>query len=235
MGMQMAQTPNAGSGWQSPGSVLRVRLCAEAHVGLGWSSAAHAALEGAAGPRVRIVEGEQHADLLLIAGTAEWAEGFVRHSRAAGDATPIVVLDSSVEKGANARILDAGADDCLACPFDSAELRARVRAVLRRLGNGVARSLEIAANCETLRIRVRDVEARVSRRQFEIFMCLAEHRERWVHSDQIIAAVCGTHHDPGTSLVRVQIHGLRKAIGEARECIRCDGHKRYMLTLATTA
>ena len=97
------------------------------------------------------------------------------------------------------------------------------------------RGAEISVDRPTRRIRVRDVEARVSPRQFELFVCLAERRERWVHSDEIIAIVCGTHHERSTSLVRVQVHGLRKSLGAARESIRCDGHRGYMLTLALTA
>ncbi|MEI9952236.1 MAG: winged helix-turn-helix domain-containing protein [Pseudomonadota bacterium] len=171
--------------------------------------------------------------MLLIAGAADWVENLVRQLRERGDAMPIVVLNDRLQNGENARILDAGADDCLACPFDSAELRARVRAIMRRRSGDLTRDLEIGADFETLRIRVRDVDARVSRKQFEIFLLLAERREHWVHSDEIIAAVSGTHHDPASSVVRVQIHALRKAVGAARECIRCDGHKSYMLSLAT--
>jgi DNA-binding response OmpR family regulator len=59
--------------------------------------------------------------------------------------------------------------------------------------------------------------------------------DRWVHSTEIIKAVCGTHHDPMTSLVRVQICALRKALGSERGCIRGDGRKSYMLTLSMTA
>jgi DNA-binding response OmpR family regulator len=65
-----------------------------------------------------------------------------------------------------------------------------------------------------------------------IFVCLAERRERWVHSDEIVAIVSGTHHAATTSLVRVQIHALRNALRSARDCIQSDGHKSYMLSLA---
>jgi DNA-binding response OmpR family regulator len=226
----MAQVSNAGSGWQSASSVIRVRMSVQPHIGLSWSSAAHSALQGPPSAGVRLVEVEQDADLLLIVGTVEWAERFIRQSRGAGDPTPILVLNGSAAIKANAQILDAGADDCLACPFDSAELLARVRAVTRRLRNGRSCGIEIAADREMLRIRLRDVEARVSRRQFDVFVCLAERRERWVHSDEIIATVSGTHHEAEASLVRVHIHGLRKALREAGECIRSDGRKRYMLS-----
>jgi DNA-binding response OmpR family regulator len=195
-------------------------------------SEARSVLIGACNRAVRLVEVGQRPDLSLIAGAGDWAEGVIRQSRGVGDPIPIVVLNVTAEGGANARILDAGADDCLACPFDPGELRARIQAVMRRQGSSLTHCPPIAADFDTRRIRVHDFEVRVSPKQFEIFVYLAERRERWVHSSEIIAAISGTHHDPGTSLVRVQIHALRKAFGAARDCIRCDGRKSYMLTLA---
>ena len=231
----MVHDSNAGLGWRFPSFIVRVKVSAQQSDGLCWLSDVRSAMVNARGAAVRLVEVERRADLLLIVGATEWVERFIRQSRQAGDPTPIVVLDISAKSRTNVQILEAGADDCLACPFDPAELRARVLAVMRRLGNGLTRGHEIAADCETLRIRVRDVEARVSRKQFDIFMYLAEHRERWVHTDEIIATVSGTHHEPTTSLVRVQIHALRKAFGVERDCIRCDGRKSYMLSLIAGA
>jgi DNA-binding response OmpR family regulator len=178
-----------------------------------------------------VVEVQQAPDLRLIAGAAEWAEGVILTARVSGDPTPTVVLNITAEKGSNARVLDAGADDCLGCPFDPEELRARIQAVLRRLGPPWMHRCDIEVNRATLCIRIGEVETRVSRKQLDLFACLAARRERWVHSDEIIAAVSGAHHDPTTSLVRVQVHALRKALGTARACIRSDGHRSYMLTV----
>ena len=227
---EMGGVSSVASGWQLPSSVHRVWLNFQEQIGSRLLDETRSALAGAFGADVRLAEAKHGADLYLIAGAAEWAEGFTRQSRGVGDPTAIVVLNVTPSNGWNTRILDAGADECLACPFDADDLRARIQAVMRRLRPALLRSSEIAADPATLRIRVRDVETRVSRKQFEVFVHLAEHRERWVHSDEIIAAVSGTHHDPTTSLVRVQMHALRKALGAAREFIRCDGHRSYMLT-----
>jgi DNA-binding response OmpR family regulator len=217
---------------ESPRAVIRARLIAEKQVGEAWLNEACSALEGAAFAGIRVVAVQRASDLLLFAGTADWSEHTVRQVRSGGDPRPVLILSVTSEQGTIARILGAGADDCLVCPFDQGELRARVEAALRRLQPALMRCPDIAADRSTLRIRVCNVDARVSRRQFEIFVCLAERREHWVHSDEIIATASGTHHDPTTSLVRVQVHALRRALGEARDCIRCDGHRSYMLSLA---
>lgn len=180
-------------------------------------------------PDVRLVEAAHERDLLLVAGPTESAERIIRELRALGDPTQIVAITAS--PGANPRILDAGADDSLTYPFEPEELRARVRAVMRRSRRAWTNRQEISADPSTLRIRVRDAEAQVSRKQFKLFVCLAEHRERWVHSDEIIASMSGTHHQPTSSLVRVQIHALRKSLPAERACIRSDRNKSYMLTL----
>lgn len=225
----MVRARDAASGWQLPKMIVRIGLIADAQASDQALSEIHSALERASTTGVRLVV--ERPDLVLIAGGREWAVNSVGKLRGRGDPKPIVVLNTSGEKREIACILDAGADDCLTHPFDPLELRARVHAVLRRLGTGLTRCPEIAADFRTCSIRLRSVEARVSRKQFETFICLAEQRERWVHTDEIIATVSGAHHDPATSLVRVQIHALRKALGVARDCIRSDGHKSYMLTL----
>ncbi|MDX6286594.1 MAG: two-component system, OmpR family, response regulator MprA [Frankiales bacterium] len=55
-----------------------------------------------------------------------------RRLRAGGDRTPILVLTARDEVGDRVAGLDAGADDYLAKPFALEELRARLRALLRR-------------------------------------------------------------------------------------------------------
>ncbi|MGO4452973.1 response regulator transcription factor [Arthrobacter sp. RAF14] len=53
--------------------------------------------------------------------------------RAVGDRTPILMLTARAAVSERVDGLDAGADDYLTKPFDVAELKARVRALLRRM------------------------------------------------------------------------------------------------------
>jgi DNA-binding response OmpR family regulator len=233
--LELTNTDKLASCWQVQCPVVRVGLAGDEQTGVSCLNETRSVLEATAGMAMRLVEVGCAPDLLLVAGPAEWAQRFIGRSRGVGDPIPIVAINLTPGNGSTSRILDAGADDCLAWPFDPSELAARMKAVMRRIGNAWARCPEIAADRGTLRIRVREVEARVSRMQFDIFVCLAESRERWVHSDEIIATVSRTHHHSTTSLVRVQIHGLRKALGARRACIRCDGRRSYMLTMAEPA
>ncbi|MCX5170724.1 response regulator transcription factor [Streptomyces antibioticus] len=58
--------------------------------------------------------------------------------RAEGDRTPILMLTALVETADRIAGLDAGADDYVVKPFDVEEVFARLRALLRRTGNGAA-------------------------------------------------------------------------------------------------
>jgi two-component system response regulator MprA len=59
-----------------------------------------------------------------------------RRLRAVGNPVPILMLTARAEIDSRVAGLDAGADDYLPKPFALAELLARLRALLRRVGNG---------------------------------------------------------------------------------------------------
>jgi len=63
--------------------------------------------------------------------------GVLRDIRGKGIATPVLVLTAVAEKGSVIELLNAGADDYLAKPFDLGELLARAKALIRR-GKGVS-------------------------------------------------------------------------------------------------
>jgi two-component system, OmpR family, response regulator MprA len=59
-----------------------------------------------------------------------------RRLRASGMRVPVLMLTARAEVDSRVAGLDAGADDYLPKPFALAELLARLRALLRRIGNG---------------------------------------------------------------------------------------------------
>lgn len=76
----------------------------------------------------------ESVDLVVLDVMLPGVDGFTvaRRWRAAGVATPILMLTARAETPAKVAGLDAGADDYLAKPFAMPELLARVRALIRR-------------------------------------------------------------------------------------------------------
>src|SRR5260221_12708101 len=91
-----------------------------------------------------------------------------RAIRARGDDTPILMLTARDLVDDRVAGLDAGADDYLAKPFALAELRARLRALLRRSG--------ASADQRTYRDDVLDVPAaRITRGGRAVSLTRTEH------------------------------------------------------------
>jgi DNA-binding response OmpR family regulator len=88
-------------------------------------------------------------DLILLDVMLPKLDGFevCRELRRAGVRTPILMLTARIQEAEKVMGLDMGADDYLTKPFGIHELRARVRALLRRAGDGL-RGVHRAGDCE---------------------------------------------------------------------------------------
>lgn len=223
---------HARSGCAGLLNVYRFSVRAEGSTGAFVTNSVRSALSTSAESNGRFVEVHGDFDLAIFAGDAGYVESAVRRIRENGEAAPLIAVATGLGGALSARILDGGADDCVVHPFDSYELCARARAVLRRAGVTTPTERDVDVNWQTRQVRVRSSLACLSPMQFKIFVYLLERRDRWVTCSEIITAICGTHHDEDTSLVRVHIHKLRKALGSSQSCLRSNGHKGYMFTLA---
>lgn len=85
-------------------------------------------------------------DLILLDIMLPDGDGreFLRRHRAQDDPTPVIVLTARSEVSDRVGLLDLGADDYITKPFDFAELEARARAVMRRLGGAADNKKEFA-------------------------------------------------------------------------------------------
>jgi DNA-binding response OmpR family regulator len=137
--------------------------------------------------------------------------------RGGGDATPILVL--TARGGVEDRVvgLDAGADDFLKKPFAAAELRARLRALLRR-GPRIVESRVMLGPIEiraASRIVLADGhEIPLTAREFDILEVLARHRGQVVTRSNLLIAVWGDDENTGESL-DVLLARLRRKLAAA--------------------
>jgi len=111
--------------------------------------------------------------------------------------------------------LDAGAIDYMTKPFAFDELAARVRAHLRMPSqNAPTRLLALGIELDLLSRRVtRDgVEVTLSSKEFELLAYFMRHPQNVLSREQILSAVWGYSHDPGTNIVEVYVSYLRRKL-----------------------
>ena len=91
--------------------------------------------DGAAGARYAI---EHPVDLIVLDIMLPSRDGIdvCRDLRRAGLNTPILMLTARAQEAEKILAFESGADDYVTKPFGTKELRARIKALLRRAGNG---------------------------------------------------------------------------------------------------
>ncbi|QEC48798.1 response regulator transcription factor [Baekduia soli] len=135
---------------------------------------------------------------------------------------PIIML-TAMDSEADAVLgLEAGADDYVVKPFRPAELRSRIRAVLRRAGSGARVDSPLAAGPLTLDPGLREVQrdgrpVALTFSEFELLHSLMAQRDR-VHSrHDLLRAIWGdsAYRDPRA--IDVHIRHLREKLEERPE------------------
>jgi DNA-binding response OmpR family regulator len=137
-----------------------------------------------------------------------------------GEAARVPVLMLTAKGDPMDRIvgLEIGADDYLPKPFEPRELLARIRAVLRRRGEGappVAKhmrfgSLEIDRDART--VTVGGTPCELTSYQFDLLVALAERAGRVLTRDQIMEAVRGRELEAFDRSIDVHMGRIRAAI-----------------------
>jgi two-component system, OmpR family, KDP operon response regulator KdpE len=111
--------------------------------------------------------------------------------------TPIIVLSARATEAEKVKMLEIGADDYVTKPFGPEELVARIRVALRRVlsadmpegGQFVAGDLTIDYNRR--RVLLRDVEIRLTPKEFELLSLLVRNHDRVLTHRAILRNIWG--------------------------------------------
>lgn len=158
--------------------------------------------------------------------------------RAAGVATPVIVLSALGTTDDRVAGLTAGADDYLGKPFSFAELLARVQALQRR-SSGNTQAPQTVLRCGDLELdrmarQVKRGERKIAMqpREFRLLEYLMLHSGELVTRTMLLEAVWDYHFDPGTNVIDVHVSRLRRKIddGEAAPLLHTVRGAGYRLS-----
>ncbi len=203
------------------GSAVREQIAAEVHA-VDWAQ--------------RIADADESAraaayDLILLDLVLSDGRGldFLKRRRAAGNATPVIILTARDQISDRIDGLNAGADDYLVKPFDLSELTARVAAVSRRY-SGNPNPLVRLGNVEI------DLAARaayrvgatvdLTAREWALFEALARRRGAILSKQQLEDRLYTFDSEVESNTIEVHVSRLRKKLGqEIVETVRGVGYR----------
>ena len=128
----------------------------------------------------------------------------------------VIMLTARTDVDARVEGLDAGAVDYVTKPFSFDELAARVRAHLRAPTQTQSTRLEglgIELDLLTRRVTRDGHEVALSTKEFDLLAYFLRHPANVLSREQILSAVWGYSHDPGTNIVEVYVSYLRRKLG----------------------
>ncbi len=147
--------------------------------------------------------------------------GMLKKLRQKGNGVPVIMLTARDTAADKVHSLDLGADDYLTKPFDTEELMARLRALLRRAeGDEVLRVADLEIDTATREVRrgERKVE-NLTAREYDLLEFMARNPRRVLSRDLLLSRVWDQESGIETNVVDVYIGYLRKKLdtpGEVR-------------------
>lgn len=157
---------------------------------------------------------DDNADIVILDVNLPGQSGMdvLRDMRKRGDMRPVLMLTAQSALGDKVEGLDAGADDYLAKPFEMSELRARLRALLRRGASATVQTLALGdLRFDTTARQVIGPQGplELRRREVAMFEALLMAQTRTVSKQFLLDKVYGTGADVDEQVVEVYISRLR--------------------------
>jgi two-component system, OmpR family, KDP operon response regulator KdpE len=143
---------------------------------------------------------------------------------------PILVLSVRGEERSKIQALDSGADDYITKPFSTGELLARVRAALRRAPTAEPEPKtkieagDFRIDLDAHSVRVGEREVRLTPKEFDVLVYMAQHPHKVLTHRAILNAVWGSNSVEQNEYLRVFVGQLRKKLEPNA------GSPKYILT-----
>jgi len=133
---------------------------------------------------------------------------------------PIIMVTAKGDDKEKVEGLDIGADDYITKPFSASELAARVRAVLRRIGNNekpheaIFHYRDLVLDFASRRVTVNNKELKLTSTEYKLLSYICQNAGRVVTPDQLLNKVWGEEYIGAPHLLQVNVARLRKKLGD---------------------
>lgn len=142
----------------------------------------------------------------------------LRALRASGNSMPILMITARADLEDRVAGLDGGADDYLSKPFALAEVKARIRSLLRQRAGRTSAVLvhgSLVLDPVTHTLRHGDVAVTVTAREFALLRVLMERPDAVLSRAQLEEQLYGWNKTVESNAVEFLIHGVRKKLGSS--------------------
>jgi two-component system alkaline phosphatase synthesis response regulator PhoP len=160
---------------------------------------------------------ERAFDLIVLDLMLPRKDGYqvCRELRRGGVTTPIIMLTARTQEAEKVLGLEMGADDYVTKPFSPIELRARIKAVLRRTTGDTAeicRFGDVEVDFRRCELRRAGSVVDISSLEFKLLSAFIRNRGRVLSRDQLLDAAWGSEVHVTDRAVDNHVVGLRRKI-----------------------
>jgi two-component system KDP operon response regulator KdpE len=143
--------------------------------------------------------------LLVLKQLREWTQ------------TPVIILTVNDGEAEKVEALDAGADDYVTKPFNTAELLARLRASIRRANQGQSREPvfvlgDLKVDLTARRVTLHSEPVKLTAKEYSLLRLFIVHAGKVLTHRQILREVWGASHENDTQYLRVYLMRLREKL-----------------------
>jgi two-component system OmpR family response regulator len=144
-------------------------------------------------------------------------QNILRNLRSSNLSLPVLII--SARDAVEDRIagLDNGADDYVLKPFHTAELLARIRAVIRRRSDRASSIISngtVSLDLGTHEARIEEASISLSRREFSLLQALLTRPGAILSRSELEERIYGWDEEIASNAVEFLIHSLRKKMGK---------------------
>lgn len=154
--------------------------------------------------------------------------------RKEGNQTPILLLTAKNQLEDKVTGLDLGADDYLTKPFDTPELLARIRSILRRPNNFVSEILTVG-DCildrNNYQLKANGKQVTLNNKEFQLIEMFFLNNNQVLSKELIMDRIWGLESEAEINVVWVNISSLRKKLQQLNSKVKISAQRGLGYTL----